>query len=129
MRILLRRLAGGFDVCPCLGLVLAPASEMPEIPAVPMAQVPADKLERYARLRQEYERRQAERGCLGAGRTVHHVFGGSPAGAADLRQYDFIRSINRRPWHALHLLLLSDRETSELMLDVWLPRYFKSARL
>src|SRR5262245_48856904 len=130
MRILLRRLADGFDVCPRLGLVLAPAVEMPQMPAMPSAQVLADnKMGRYARLRQEYERRQAERGYVIAGRTVRHVLAKSPASAADLRQYDVIQSVSGQRWGAAHLVALSDRETSELTLDVFMPRYFKSAKV
>jgi hypothetical protein len=65
---------------------------------------------------------------FGGDRMVRHVLPISPAAAAGVCQYDVILSIDKRPLDSIPHLMLSERRASELVVDLWLPRYFKRAK-
>jgi hypothetical protein len=63
------------------------------------------------------------------GRMVRYVFAGSPAERAGIQAYDMIGAVGNRPWDKIQYEVLSDRRASELVLDVWMPRFFARAKV
>jgi len=59
------------------------------------------------------------------GRMVRHVFATSPAERAGISAYDVVLFVGKRPWNSVQYEVLSDKRASELVLDVWMPRFFK----
>jgi hypothetical protein len=107
MRVIVQPLAGPFEVCPRLGLVLAPAREIAFETAsgqfLPM------------------------RLCEREGKAIHAVLENSPSARAGLTPRDVILALNDSPWEAVRFLTFSDRRPSEIALKTFVGSCCKFA--
>jgi hypothetical protein len=65
----------------------------------------------------------------GRGRAVRFVFPSSPAEAAGLGRYDIVLAVDGRPLSAIQHIVLSEHRPSSLRVNIWSPRYFRSAHV
>jgi hypothetical protein len=61
--------------------------------------------------------------------TVHAVLENSPCARVGIAQRDIIGTINGRPWDQVRYLNFSDRRASEVILEIFVARYFKATKI
>jgi hypothetical protein len=99
VRLIVQPIAGGFDLCARLGLVLAPATNLTQVIHFGMA----GQFEATAPLR-----------GLEDGKLVQAVLDGSPSARAGIQSRDIIFAINGTSWPKVRLLTFSDHHPSEI---------------
>jgi predicted metalloprotease with PDZ domain len=99
MRLILQPIAGGFELCARLGLVLAPATNLTRVFRFGMA----SQFEATAPLHDQED-----------GKLVHAVLDGSPSTRAGIQSRDIIFAINGTSWSKVRFLTFSDHHPSEI---------------
>jgi hypothetical protein len=109
VRLILQPIAGGFELCARLGLVLAPTTNLTRVIRFGMASqfeatAPFDGLE--------------------DGKLVHAVLDGSPSARAGVQSRDIIFAINGKPWRDVRLLTFSDHHPSQIIAIIFVGYQF-----
>jgi membrane-associated protease RseP (regulator of RpoE activity) len=109
MRLIVQPIAGGFELCARLGLVLAPSKNLTG--------------QTFAGGPTPLE------GFFGGGRIVHAVLDGSPGARAGIEPRDIILTVDGTPWDSVRRLTFSDRRPSEITFKTFVARYFAFAKI
>jgi hypothetical protein len=109
MRLILQPMAGGFELCARLGLVLAPTANLTRVIRFGMAL----QFETTAPFR-DFE----------DGKLVHAVLDGSPSARAGIQSRDIIFAINGTSWPKVRLLTFSDHRPSEITAKTFVGHLF-----
>jgi hypothetical protein len=99
MRLIVQPIAGDFELCARLGLVLAPATNLTRVVRFGMG----GQFEATAPLH-----------GLEDGKLVHAVLDGSPSARAGIQSRDIIFAINGKSWPKVRFLTFSDHHPSEI---------------
>jgi hypothetical protein len=99
MRLIVQPIAGGFELCARLGLVLAPATNLTQV--IRFGTVSQFEVTEPLRIHDD-------------GKVVHAVLDGSPSARAGIQSRDIIFAINGTSWPKVRLLTFSDHHPSEI---------------
>jgi hypothetical protein len=109
VRLILQPIAGDFELCARLGLVLAPATNLTRVIRFGIAH--------------QFESTAPLRGLEG-GKVVHAVLDSSPSARAGIQSRDIIFGINGAPWPKIRLLTFSDHHPSEIIVTTFVGWQF-----